>query len=109
MRPSPIAIQRGEPFTLPVIMTVDGLDFADVTVTAQVRENADAGLLATPTVAITSAGTGELQATITMSTAQTAVLSDRCILFLRAARTSPAWGPHTVAAATLHVSTPGVR
>lgn len=109
MRPSPLAIQRGEPFTLPVIMTVEGLDFTDVTLTAQVRENAEAGLLATPTVSITSAGVGELQATVTMTTAQTAVLTDRCVLFVRAARTSPAWGPHTVPAATLHVTTPGVR
>ena len=94
---------------LPLVLSLASLDWSGMTVTCQIRESAEGPLLTAATVAATSAGVGEWSGTASLTQAQTASLPDRCTVFVRASRTSPAFGPHTVPVVNLQVATPGVR
>lgn len=109
MRLEALSVTRGEAWVHPVSLQMDGFDWTGCTLTAQVREHAEAKLLAVPTVTITSTSDGVMEADLNMTAQQTAVLKERCQLALQVQRTAPAFGPQSIIVACLHVEVPGVR
>jgi hypothetical protein len=103
-----IRVNRGEPLVLPIVLTLDGMDWTGVAVDASVFVKDPAIQDQAPLVELDPVVEGlPLTGTLKLSGDETVELPSKCFLWVRAQRVSPEWGPHTSDAVELDVRNAG--